>query len=182
MDTRKKYVFIAKPEEKTIWFQLFSGKMKELVGDLPSPTLRNAPSPTLRNAPSPALRNVHSPTLRNVSSSTSSPDLLRIHRLKDRSPTEPYLTLKSRKSKTEDDEGLVCEMVEGFDIPPWDPDNTTNECVSCSAKFSTTNRRHHCRNCGHIYCNKCTQKRAFLPRYGLTKKKVRVCERCFLSH
>lgn len=59
-----------------------------------------------------------------------------------------------------------------FETPPWDPDDSASNCLACDSKFTSMNRRHHCRNCGHLFCNKCTLKRCFLPRYGLTKKKV----------
>lgn len=71
---------------------------------------------------------------------------------------------------------------DGFEVPPWASDDSSNVCLGCNAKFTTTNRRHHCRNCGQLFCKKCTQKKCFLPRFGFTQKKMRVCERCFLKH
>lgn len=79
-----------------------------------------------------------------------------------------------------------------IEIPPWDPDDSATSCYSCDSKFTSINRRHHCRNCGHVYillslllsyliltlflfkifCKNCTMKRAFIPRYGFIKKKV----------
>lgn len=39
----------------------------------------------------------------------------------------------------------------------WKEDSSTSNCMSepCSKKFTFTNRRHHCRICGNIYCNSC---------------------------
>lgn len=71
---------------------------------------------------------------------------------------------------------------DGFEVPPWASDDSSNVCLGCNAKFTATNRRHHCRNCGQLFCKKCTQKKCFLPRFGFTQKKMRVCERCFLKH
>jgi len=71
---------------------------------------------------------------------------------------------------------------EGFEVPPWAPDDSSGVCLGCGSKFTTTNRRHHCRNCGQLFCKKCTQKKCYLPRYGFTQKKMRVCEKCFLKH
>lgn len=71
---------------------------------------------------------------------------------------------------------------DGFEVPPWAPDDSSNVCLGCNAKFTATNRRHHCRNCGQLFCKKCTQKKCFLPRFGFTQKKMRVCEKCFLKH
>ncbi|KAH7943243.1 hypothetical protein HPB52_006562 [Rhipicephalus sanguineus] len=37
---------------------------------------------------------------------------------------------------------------------------------------------HHCRNCGQIFCQKCSSQNAPIPRFGI-EKEVRVCEACF---
>jgi hypothetical protein len=42
------------------------------------------------------------------------------------------------------------------DEKSWVPDKTCLSCVSCSSKFTQFNRRHHCRFCGQIFCNRCT--------------------------
>jgi len=60
----------------------------------------------------------------------------------------------------------------------WDDDSSTSECTHCGSTFTTINRRHHCRNCGHIFCNDCTNKRLHLAQLGY-KKRVRVCVRCY---
>ncbi|GAA5823507.1 hypothetical protein JCM11251_000661 [Rhodosporidiobolus azoricus] len=38
----------------------------------------------------------------------------------------------------------------------WMKDDSVKECTSCQAKFALWNRRHHCRVCGHIFCNNCS--------------------------
>lgn len=40
----------------------------------------------------------------------------------------------------------------------WMPDNACKKCPVCDATFYFFNRRHHCRLCGTLTCNKCTQK------------------------
>ncbi|CAD6246946.1 unnamed protein product [Miscanthus lutarioriparius] len=45
----------------------------------------------------------------------------------------------------------------------WVPDEAVSKCTACAADFSAFNRRHHCRNCGDIFCDKCTQGRT--PEY-----------------
>ncbi len=42
----------------------------------------------------------------------------------------------------------------------WAPDGDVNLCTTCGRSFSLTRRRHHCRLCGGIICNQCSQ---FLP-------------------
>lgn len=41
--------------------------------------------------------------------------------------------------------------------------------------------QHHCRNCGHIFCNGCSEQQAQLPNdHGqITAKPVRVCDGCW---
>lgn len=59
----------------------------------------------------------------------------------------------------------------------WVPDEAVSKCTGCGGDFSAFNRRHHCRNCGDIFCDKCT-----LGRTPLTlednAQAVRVCDRC----
>jgi len=58
----------------------------------------------------------------------------------------------------------------------WKDDTDVNECTGCSSGFSLTNRKHHCRNCGSIFCKDCSSKQALMDGY---KKPQRVCEACF---
>eukprot|EP01122_Echinamoeba_exundans_P010532 TRINITY_DN3965_c1_g1_i1.p1 TRINITY_DN3965_c1_g1~~TRINITY_DN3965_c1_g1_i1.p1 ORF type:complete len:1063 (-),score=120.54 TRINITY_DN3965_c1_g1_i1:34-3222(-) len=86
------------------------------------------------------------------------------------------------EQKEDFDEPDRRESVEGFEIPPWDPDDSSESCTACASRFSATNRKHHCRNCGKLFDAKCTSKKCMLPRFGFTKKKVRVCDKCFANH
>ncbi|XP_015585558.1 uncharacterized protein LOC107263156 isoform X2 [Cephus cinctus] len=63
--------------------------------------------------------------------------------------------------------------------PAWIPDNDAPRCMACQAGFTVVRRRHHCRNCGKVFCGRCSSNNVPLPRYGHTKP-VRVCNRCFL--
>lgn len=36
----------------------------------------------------------------------------------------------------------------------WLRDDTAETCTKCRVKFSLTERRHHCRNCGHVFCSR----------------------------
>lgn len=51
-------------------------------------------------------------------------------------------------------------------------------CHRCRVTFSVVQRRHHCRNCGQIFCAKCSSKNSAIPKFGI-EKEVRVCEACF---
>lgn len=65
--------------------------------------------------------------------------------------------------------------------PAWIPDESAPHCMSCQSVFTVVRRRHHCRNCGKVFCGKCSANAVPLPRYGHVKP-VRVCNRCFMFH
>ncbi|XP_055389244.1 lateral signaling target protein 2 homolog [Condylostylus longicornis] len=63
--------------------------------------------------------------------------------------------------------------------PAWIPDEDAPRCMACTIPFTAFRRRHHCRNCGGVFCGGCSNSSAPLPKYGLTKA-VRVCRDCYV--
>ncbi|KAG1359440.1 protein FREE1 [Cocos nucifera] len=59
----------------------------------------------------------------------------------------------------------------------WVPDEAVSKCTSCGTDFGAFVRRHHCRNCGDIFCDKCTQGRIALTA-DENAQPVRVCDSC----
>jgi rubredoxin len=60
----------------------------------------------------------------------------------------------------------------------WVPDSEAPVCMVCTkTKFSAITRRHHCRKCGLVVCNKCSTKKFLLPH--ISNKPLRVCDNCF---
>ncbi|XP_046562171.1 RUN and FYVE domain-containing protein 2-like isoform X3 [Haliotis rubra] len=57
----------------------------------------------------------------------------------------------------------------------WVGDNAATSCKQCSKDFSISRRKHHCRNCGDIFCNECSDNKMPLPS---SSKPVRVCDSC----
>jgi growth factor-regulated tyrosine kinase substrate len=81
----------------------------------------------------------------------------------------------------------------GFDFPPRDPSAVisaalvetmtapewvdSDVCMRCRTAFTTFNRKHHCRNCGHPFCQQCSSHTMSLPWFGVGQD-VRVCDGC----
>lgn len=63
--------------------------------------------------------------------------------------------------------------------PRWIPDDEAPRCMACALAFTTFRRRHHCRNCGGVFCGVCSNVTAPLPKFGLVKA-VRVCRDCYV--
>jgi len=52
-------------------------------------------------------------------------------------------------------------------------------CASCNHEWSLSKRRHHCRLCGDVYCDKCSPHKVELPLEGVEfQKPVRICTYC----
>eukprot|EP01063_Lacrimia_lanifica_P009495 TRINITY_DN1649_c0_g1_i3.p1 TRINITY_DN1649_c0_g1~~TRINITY_DN1649_c0_g1_i3.p1 ORF type:complete len:334 (+),score=136.57 TRINITY_DN1649_c0_g1_i3:76-1077(+) len=73
------------------------------------------------------------------------------------------------------------EIEERAKLPPspvekskWKKDSDVAVCEGCQDKFSMINRRHHCRQCGGIFCGKCTNK----TRTVGGDENQRVCTKC----
>ncbi|XP_033108223.1 WD repeat and FYVE domain-containing protein 3-like isoform X3 [Anneissia japonica] len=60
----------------------------------------------------------------------------------------------------------------------WVKDELGEKCNQCGVKFTLTERRHHCRDCGNIFCQKCSRYESVIPRLRITKL-VRVCQACY---
>jgi len=61
--------------------------------------------------------------------------------------------------------------------PVWQQDKASNTCSKCNLDFTVWRRRHHCRNCGKIYCSKCCNQRAPLKQLGYVKPQL-ICAEC----
>src|SRR5262249_54428664 len=62
--------------------------------------------------------------------------------------------------------------------PQWVKDKDRNNCKDCNTEFKGMTRRHHCRGCGEIFCDNCTDNRVSLTFYGYEDPQ-RVCAACF---
>lgn len=62
----------------------------------------------------------------------------------------------------------------------WVPNHAVSYCMGCDAKFWIGRRKHHCRNCGHIFCGQCSNQAMPIPNEHLDQP-VRVCSTCYNS-
>ncbi|KRZ24295.1 RUN and FYVE domain-containing protein 2, partial [Trichinella pseudospiralis] len=91
----------------------------------------------------------------------------------EKSLEEVGVHLSQSKLKVEDlKEGLL-----PFVDARWVDDKNVLECQSCKQRFSVSRRKHHCRNCGGIFCQQCSENSLPLPS---SSKPGRVCDACFI--
>lgn len=72
------------------------------------------------------------------------------------------------------DDHQVCIAAE----PDWEEDTARTVCARCSAKFGLVRRRHHCRGCGVLLCNRCCTWMPLPEQFGLGDEEQRVCKWC----
>lgn len=64
----------------------------------------------------------------------------------------------------------------------WIRDKNVSECMVCILNFGFFNRKHHCRSCGFVICNKCSSNRRKIPTLvtlGVEIEGSRICYQCF---
>jgi len=64
---------------------------------------------------------------------------------------------------------------DGLRSSTWMKDEDVKECCQCKKDFSPLRRKHHCRNCGQIFCEQCANNKLALAS---SSKPVRVCDPC----
>ncbi|KAJ8263051.1 hypothetical protein COCON_G00155080 [Conger conger] len=62
----------------------------------------------------------------------------------------------------------------------WVKDEGGDSCSGCTVRFSLTERRHHCRNCGQLFCQKCSRFQSDIKRLKISSP-VRVCQNCYYN-
>ncbi|ORZ08790.1 hypothetical protein BCR41DRAFT_143003 [Lobosporangium transversale] len=62
--------------------------------------------------------------------------------------------------------------------PVWVQDQDAAACTICTRTFNAVRRKHHCRQCGQVFCHDCSSRSIALPQLGYPKA-VRVCNDCF---
>lgn len=57
----------------------------------------------------------------------------------------------------------------------WMDSKQFKNCIQCQQAFSVTRRKHHCRLCGHVFCQNCSDNKMEMAS---SAKPVRVCDNC----
>ncbi|XP_035671590.1 RUN and FYVE domain-containing protein 2-like [Branchiostoma floridae] len=83
--------------------------------------------------------------------------------------------LSESKLKMEDMKEALKDELKFNQDKVWTDDKDVTECRQCEKLFSVSRRKHHCRNCGGIFCNDCSDNKMPLPS---SAKPVRVCDHC----
>ncbi|GFR26553.1 FYVE and coiled-coil domain-containing protein 1, partial [Trichonephila clavata] len=61
----------------------------------------------------------------------------------------------------------------------WVNDHEVTECLGCRSNFSFLLRKHHCRQCGRIFCHACSNNWLWTPA---SRRQIRVCNECYVQH
>uniref|UniRef100_A0A9L0R658 phosphatidylinositol-3,5-bisphosphate 3-phosphatase n=1 Tax=Equus caballus TaxID=9796 RepID=A0A9L0R658_HORSE len=64
------------------------------------------------------------------------------------------------------------------EVTRWVPDHMASHCYNCDCEFWLAKRRHHCRNCGNVFCATCCHLKLPIPDQQLYDP-VLVCNSCY---
>ncbi|MEQ2172378.1 hypothetical protein GOODEAATRI_020449, partial [Goodea atripinnis] len=65
-------------------------------------------------------------------------------------------------------------------VTRWYPDHLAAQCYGCESRFWLAARKHHCRNCGNVFCASCCDQKIPVPSQQLFEP-CRVCKNCYSS-
>ncbi|XP_042193108.1 myotubularin-related protein 3 isoform X9 [Callorhinchus milii] len=66
------------------------------------------------------------------------------------------------------------------EVTRWYPDHLAAHCYGCESRFWLASRKHHCRNCGNVFCSNCCNQKIPVPSQQLFEPS-RVCKSCHNS-
>jgi len=83
--------------------------------------------------------------------------------------------LAGHLGKSKQEVGEIKEIQRENLSQKWEKDKHVTACTLCAKPFNISRRKHHCRKCGQIFCNLCSDNQMTLAS---SAKPVRVCDNC----
>ncbi|XP_052412444.1 myotubularin-related protein 4 isoform X3 [Carassius gibelio] len=103
---------------------------------------------------------------------------------------EDDITCLRESDGSDEEDSLSSHSEDGFSEGSWDrverkdaevtrwvPDHMASHCFNCDCEFWIVKRRHHCRNCGNVFCKDCCHLKLPIPDQQLYDP-VLVCNTC----
>ncbi|KAJ0392951.1 hypothetical protein P43SY_005971 [Pythium insidiosum] len=118
-----------------------------------------APAPAI--APTPPLS---VPALSPASSSAVA--FAHLHQHNYQPPPPPPLSASAPRSTGSSSSSPFHADIRRKSGVAWVPDSLAERCYKCHAAFTLMLRRHHCRRCGNVFCDACSQSRLPLVSAG----------------
>ena len=94
-------------------------------------------------------------------------------------PNYPLAQSPSGPASLTSENGWVLDSDSFPIVTKWMSNDLAKGCARCGAAFSILWRKHHCRCCGLVVCDRCSQHAVPLPEQQLSAQPVRVCHSCY---